>query len=87
MQGVGVLVRLFVFLLDETPRVNPTYPIYYNLGFARGVSSSLTVNTFKFGCDLRFRDVPGERGLSKRFEVFSQQEYVMIARKALRHAV
>jgi hypothetical protein len=32
-----------------------------------------------FGCDLCFRDVPGERELSKRFEVFSRQAHVMIA--------
>jgi hypothetical protein len=41
--------------------MNPAYPICYSLGFARGVLSSLTVNAFKFGCDLCFRDVPGER--------------------------
>jgi hypothetical protein len=40
----------------------------------------------KFGCDLCFRNAPGEMGLSKRFKVFSRQAYVMIARKAPRFA-
>jgi hypothetical protein len=48
-------------------------------------SSSLTFNAFKFGCDLclRSKDVPGERGLSKIFEVFSRQAHVMTTGKAL----
>jgi hypothetical protein len=87
IQSVGVSVRLFGFLFDETPGANPDNPIYYSMGFAQGVSSSLTVNAFRFGCDWCCRDVPGERGLSKRFEVFSRQAHVMIARKAPRFAV
>jgi hypothetical protein len=86
IQSVGVLVRLFGFVWDETPGANPAHPIYYSLGFTRGVSSSLTVNAFKFDCDLCFRNVPGERGLSKRFKVFSRQAHTMIARKAPRFA-
>jgi hypothetical protein len=87
IQSVGVSVRLFGFLWDETPGANPDHPFFYSMGFARGVSSSLTVNAFRFRCDLCCRDVPGERGLSKRFEVFSRQAHVMIARKAPRFVV
>jgi hypothetical protein len=36
IQSVGVLVRLFGFLLDETSGANPEYLIYYSLGFAPG---------------------------------------------------
>jgi hypothetical protein len=83
IQSVGVLVGLFGFLRDETPGANPASPIYYNLGFVWGVSSSLMVNAFKFGCDLCFRDVPRERELSKRFEVFSRQARVNDSKKGV----
>jgi hypothetical protein len=77
-----------VFSVTKPRGANPAHPTYYSLGFAGGVSSSLTFNTFKLGCDLcfRLRDVPGERGLSKRFEVFSRQAHVVITRKAPRFA-
>jgi hypothetical protein len=46
-----------------------------------GVSSSLMVNAFKFGCDLCFRDAPGERELSKGFEVFSRRAHATMAKR------
>jgi hypothetical protein len=49
-------------------RILPTQFITTWVSPGGGGSSSLTVNAFKFGCDLCFRDVPGERELSKRFE-------------------
>jgi hypothetical protein len=51
IQGVRVLVRLFGFLHDETPETNLAHPVSLGLGFAWGVSSSLTSNNFKFECD------------------------------------
>jgi hypothetical protein len=85
-QSVRVSVRLLGFLRDETPGANLTHPASYSLGFARGVSSSLTSNAFKFGYDMCFRweDVSGERGVSKRLKVFSQQAHVVTTRKASR---
>jgi hypothetical protein len=55
VRSVRVSVRLFGFLRDETPRANLTHPASYSLGFARGVSSSLTSSAFKFGYDMCFR--------------------------------
>jgi hypothetical protein len=54
-QGVRVSVRLLVSLHDETPGLNLTHPASYSLGFARGVSSSLTPNAFKFDYNMSFR--------------------------------
>jgi hypothetical protein len=53
-QGVRVSVRLIVFFRDETPEANLVHPGSLGLRFARGVSSSLTSNDFKFGCDSIF---------------------------------
>jgi hypothetical protein len=50
-QGVRVSVRLIVFFCDETPETNFAHPDSLGLGFAWGVSSSLTSNNFKFECD------------------------------------
>jgi hypothetical protein len=54
-QGVRVLVRLFVFFCDETPKTNFAHPDSLDLGFAWGVLSSLTSNNLKFECDPCFR--------------------------------
>jgi hypothetical protein len=54
-QGVRVSVRLFGFLNDGTPETNLPHPVSLGLGFAWGVSSSLTSNDFKFECDSCFR--------------------------------
>jgi hypothetical protein len=81
IQSVGGSVGLFGFLWDETPGANPIYPIYFNLGFARGTLSSLTINAFEFGCDLCFRDAPGEREFSKGFEVFSRRAPATMAKR------
>jgi hypothetical protein len=51
IQGVGVSVRLSDFFHDETPGANLTHLGNLGLGFARGVSSPLTPNDFKFGCE------------------------------------
>jgi hypothetical protein len=51
IQGDGVSVRLIDFFHDETPGVNLINPGNLGLGFARGVSSSLTPNDFKFECE------------------------------------
>jgi hypothetical protein len=51
IQGIGVSVRLIDFFHDETPGVNLSHPGNLGLGFARGVSSSLTPNDFKFECE------------------------------------
>jgi hypothetical protein len=51
IQGVGVSVRLIDFLHDETPGVNLIHPGNLGLRFARGVSSSLSPNDFKFECE------------------------------------
>jgi hypothetical protein len=87
-QGVRVSVRLFGFPHDKTPETNLAHPVSRSLGFAWGVSSSLTSNDFKFECDpcFRWRKVPGERGVSKRLKVFSRQAHVMTTRKAPRFA-
>jgi hypothetical protein len=55
IQSVRVSVRLLVFLRNETSRLNLTHPSSHSLGFARGVSSSLTSNAFKFGYNMCFR--------------------------------
>jgi hypothetical protein len=87
-QGVRVSVKPFDFPHDETPEMNLTHPASLSRGFAQGVSSSLTSNVFKFECDLcfRWREAPGERGISKRLKVFSWQAHVMTTRKAQRLA-
>jgi hypothetical protein len=54
-RGVRVSVRLFGFPHDETPQTNLAHPVSRGLGFAWGVSSSLTSNDFKFECDPCFR--------------------------------
>jgi hypothetical protein len=54
-QGVRVSIRVLVFLHDETAGVNLTHPASHSLGFARGVSSSLTSNAFKFDYNMCFR--------------------------------
>jgi hypothetical protein len=61
-QGVRVSVRLCSFPRDETPEMNLTHPFSLGLGFAWGVSSSLTSNDFKFECDpcYRWRKVPAK---------------------------
>jgi hypothetical protein len=55
IQGVRVSVGLFGFPDDETPEMNLTHPFSLSLGFAWGVSSSLTSNDFKFECDPYFK--------------------------------
>jgi hypothetical protein len=54
-QDVRFSVGLFVFFYDETPETNFAHPDSLGLGFAWGVSSSLTSNDFKFECDPCFR--------------------------------
>jgi hypothetical protein len=54
-QGVRVSVRLMVFFGDETPEANLANADSLGLGFAWGVSSSLTSNDFKSECDPCFR--------------------------------
>jgi hypothetical protein len=51
IQGVGVLARLSDLFHDETPRANLIHPGNLDLGFAQGVSSSLTPDGFKFECE------------------------------------
>jgi hypothetical protein len=51
IQGVRVSVRLIDFFHDETPGANLIHPGSLGLGVARGVSSSLTPDDFKFGCE------------------------------------
>jgi hypothetical protein len=51
IQGVGVSVRQIDFFHDETPGANFIHPGNLSLGFARGASSSLTPNDFKFACE------------------------------------
>jgi hypothetical protein len=60
-QGVRVSVRLIVFFRDETPGANLAHPGSLGLGFARGVSSYLTSNDFKFECDSMFQVTKGAR--------------------------
>jgi hypothetical protein len=60
-QGVRVSIRLIVFFRDETPEVNLAHPGNLGLGFAWGVSSSLTSNDFKFGCGSMFQVTKGAR--------------------------
>jgi hypothetical protein len=59
--GVRVSVRLIVFFRDETPEANLVHPGSLGLGFAWGVSSSLTSNDFKFECDFMFQVTKGVR--------------------------
>jgi hypothetical protein len=60
-QGVRVSVRLIVFFCDETPEVNLAHSGSLGLGFAWGVSLSLTSNDFKFECDSMFQVTKGAR--------------------------
>jgi hypothetical protein len=55
IQSVRVSVRSLGFFCDETPGENLTHPASHGLGFARGVSSSLTSNAFEFGYNVCFR--------------------------------
>jgi hypothetical protein len=55
VQSVRVSVSWLGFLCEETPGANLTHPTSCSLGFARGISSSLTSNAFKFGYDMCFR--------------------------------
>jgi hypothetical protein len=59
--GVRVSVGLTEFFHDETPGANLIHPGSLGLGFARGVSSFLTPNDFKFGCDSLFQVTKGAR--------------------------
>jgi hypothetical protein len=54
-QGVRVSVRLIDFFRDETPEANLAHPGSLGLGFAWGVSLSLTSNDFKFESDSMFQ--------------------------------
>jgi hypothetical protein len=49
------------FFRDETPGVNLAHPGNFGLGFTWRVSSSLTSNDFKFGCDSMFQVTKGAR--------------------------
>jgi hypothetical protein len=71
-QGVRVSIRLIVLFRDETPGVNLAHPGNFGLGFAWGVSSSLTSNDFKFECDSMFQVTKGARlkGNLQRIEGF-----------------
>jgi hypothetical protein len=60
-QGVRVSIGLIVFFRDETPEANLAHPGNLGLGFAWGVSSSLTSNDFKFDCDSMFQVTKGAR--------------------------
>jgi hypothetical protein len=60
-QGVRVSVRLTDFFRDETPGANLMHPGSLGLGFPRGLSSFLTANDFKFGCDSLFQVTKGAR--------------------------
>jgi hypothetical protein len=53
--GVRVSVKLFGFFYNETPETNLAHPDSLGLGFAWGISSSLTSNDFEFECDPCFR--------------------------------
>jgi hypothetical protein len=68
------------FFQDETPGANLTHSMNYNLGFAWGVSSPLTSNAFVFGFEMcfRYKDMLGERGISKKSKVFTRQAHVMM---------
>jgi hypothetical protein len=75
-QGFKVLeFRLGCSVFSETKPQGRILPTQFITAWVSpgGGSSSLTVNAFKFGCDLCFTDVLGESELSKRFEVFSRQ--------------
>jgi hypothetical protein len=54
-QGVRISVRLIIFFRDETPEANLAHSDNFGLGFAWGISSSLTSNNSKFECDPCFR--------------------------------
>jgi hypothetical protein len=60
-QGVRVSARLIDFFCDETPGANLAHPGSLGLGFARGVSSFLTSNDFKFECNSMFQVTKGAR--------------------------
>jgi hypothetical protein len=51
LEALGFSIRLSVFSRDETPGVNLIHSGNLGLGFARGVSSYLTPNDFKFECE------------------------------------
>jgi hypothetical protein len=72
-QIVRVSVRLIIFFRDETPEANLAHPGSLGLGFAWGVSSSLTSNDFKFECDSMFQVTKGTRrkGNLQKIEGFS----------------
>jgi hypothetical protein len=88
-QGVRVSVRLNDFFCDETSGANLIHPGSLGLGFARGVSSFLTLNEFKLGCDSLFQVTKsarrkGESPKDRRFP--PRQAHVMRAGKAPRFA-
>jgi hypothetical protein len=86
-QGVRVSVRLNDFFCDETPGANLIHPGSLGLGFARGVSSFLTLNEFKLEYDSLFqvKKCARRRGESpKDRRCPHRQAHVIRARKALR---
>jgi hypothetical protein len=88
-QGVRVSVRLNDFFCDETSEANLIHPGNLGLGFARGVSSFLTLNEFKLGCDSLFQVTKsarrkGESPKDRRFP--PRQAHVIRAGKAPRFA-
>jgi hypothetical protein len=88
-QGVRVSVRLNDFFCDETSGANLIHPGSLGLGFARGVSSFLTLDEFKLGCDSLFQVTKsgrrkGESPNDRRFP--PRQVHVIRAGKALRFA-